>query len=133
VLSSCDDSDDDDTMKTDVVNLHSSLTGAQEVPANNSQATANFDGSYDKGTKILSYTITFNGITPTGMHFHKGEVGQSGPIVVPIGSAPYTSPVQGQSTPLTADQETDLLAGKWYVNIHSSQFPNGEIRAQILP
>jgi len=32
-----------------------------------------------------------------------------------------------------ANQISDLEGGLWYINIHSSVFPNGEIRGQILP
>jgi hypothetical protein len=27
----------------------------------------------------------------------------------------------------------DLQAGKWYLNIHTAKFPNGEIRGQVEP
>ena len=33
---------------------------------------------------------------------------------------------------LTPAQVTDLMAGKWYVNIHTAQFPNGEIRVPSI-
>jgi CHRD domain/PEP-CTERM motif len=34
---------------------------------------------------------------------------------------------------LTSTQATDLLAGKFYVNIHTGSNPNGEIRGNIVP
>jgi hypothetical protein len=34
---------------------------------------------------------------------------------------------------LTEPQEVDFLAGNWYVNIHSGQFPGGEVRGQLNP
>jgi hypothetical protein len=40
------------------------------------------------------------------------------------------SPIDGTAT-LTADQVKDLLAGKWYFNVHTAQNPGGEIRGQI--
>jgi hypothetical protein len=30
-------------------------------------------------------------------------------------------------------QEAQLLAGKWYINVHSSFLPTGEIRGQLVP
>ena len=42
-----------------------------------------------------------------------------------------TSPVTGGPTALTADQVKDLLAGKYYVNVHTAKNPGGEIRGQI--
>ncbi|GGK72782.1 CHRD domain-containing protein [Rufibacter glacialis] len=130
----CSDDDDDDDQPTNIVKFqNTTIRGSEEVPANSSQATGTFTGSYNKDTKILTYTITFSGLTPTAMHFHRGDVGVSGPIVIPIGSAPYTSPINAQTPALTADQEAELLAGKYYVNIHSAQFPGGEIRGQVRP
>jgi hypothetical protein len=141
-LSSCDDDDDDDngTPTADIVMFQdATLSGDQEVPPVSTQATGTFKGSYDKNTNRISYEITFQGITPNAMHFHRGEVGVSGPIAIPInpgsdpysGTNPYTSPLVGITTPLTEAQEAELLAGSWYLNIHSVQFPDGELRGQI--
>ena len=107
-------------------------TGAQETPPNNSTATATLNATYNKDTKILTYTIVYTGVNATNMHFHKAPIGTAGGIVVPIGSAPYASPINGTTPALTTEQETDLLAGLWYLNIHSAQFPAGEIRGQLV-
>ena len=133
-LSSCDDDDDKDMDPIlNVVEFDDiAITGDQEVPANESEATGTFSGTFNKDTNILSYTITHQGITPTNMHFHKGEPGVSGGVEVPIGSAPFTSPIQGETPVLTDAQEADLLAGLWYVNIHSAELPGGEIRGQVV-
>jgi hypothetical protein len=108
------------------------INGKEEVPPNNSTASGTFDGTYDKTTKILTYTLEFSGITPTNMHFHNAEKGENGPVAIPIGEAPYTSPIEGTTPELTPEQETQLLEGNWYVNIHSEEFPPGEIRGQLV-
>ncbi|WP_158856779.1 CHRD domain-containing protein [Lunatibacter salilacus] len=123
---------DDDAGNDNIVEYQNiQITGGEEVPSNNSTATGVFNGTYDKTTKILTYTLTFTGLTPTNMHFHKGEIGVSGPVVIPISSAPYTSPINSMTPALTTEQESDLLNGLWYVNIHSAAFPPGEIRGQV--
>jgi hypothetical protein len=101
-----------------------------EVPATGSAATGSFYGAYNKTTKVLSYVITFTGLTPTAMHFHKAAVGVNGPVVVAI-NAPYTTGMAATAT-LTAEQEADMLAGLWYINIHSAAFGGGEIRGQLI-
>jgi hypothetical protein len=106
------------------------LNGAKEVPAVSTTATGTMGAIYDKDTKRLSYTIVFSNINPTVAHFHKGEEGVSGPPVITI-PGPYTSPLSGTTDVLTSDQEADLLAGKWYVNLHSNANPGGEIRGQL--
>jgi hypothetical protein len=45
--------------------------------------------------------------------------------------APLTSPIKGSAT-VTDQQMNDLLANKWYVNVHTQAHPNGEIRGQVL-
>jgi hypothetical protein len=42
------------------------------------------------------------------------------------------SPLIG-STTITDAQETQLLDGLWYVNVHSTANPGGEIRGQVVP
>ena len=43
---------------------------------------------------------------------------------------PNASPFEGSAT-LTEAQATDLLAGKWYVNVHTEANKGGEIRGQV--
>lgn len=104
--------------------------GANEVAPNASVATGSFYGAYNKSDKKLSYVITYTGVTPTAMHFHKAAVGANGDVVSAI-AGPYSSGMSGNVT-LTAAQETDLLSGLWYINIHSTAFAGGEIRAQLI-
>ena len=42
-----------------------------------------------------------------------------------------TSPVEGSAT-LTDAQAADLVAGKYYINIHTAANPGGEIRGQVM-
>ena len=42
------------------------------------------------------------------------------------------SPIKGSAT-LTPAQASDLLAGKWYVNLHTAANPGGEVRGQVAP
>jgi hypothetical protein len=55
-------------------------------------------------------------------------LGKNGPVVVPI--TPNASPFEGFAT-LTDAQATDLLAGRWYVNVHTEANKGGEIRGQV--
>ncbi|MFD2247942.1 CHRD domain-containing protein [Pontibacter ruber] len=137
---SCEEEDEQPTtLNPDLVTFTSSLSGDQMVPPATSKATGSFRGTYDPETKLLSYTITFAGIIPNAMHFHKGEAGEEGDMIIEIlpegapysSSNPYKSPVQGSTPALTAEQEADLLAGKWYLDIHSNANTGGELRGQI--
>jgi hypothetical protein len=134
---SCDDDDDDDDTPANELRYQNlSLTGPKEVPANPSTNTGTINATYNKDTNVIQYTITWTGFTATNMHFHKGDPTVSGPVALGIPKVPatapaFTSPITGSLT-LTDDQEVDLLAGLWYVNIHSQAYPGGEIRAQMI-
>jgi hypothetical protein len=106
------------------------LTGAEEVPAVTSAASARGALVVDPVTRAISGGVTFSGITPTAAHIHQGAPGQNGGIVVglTLGTDSATIPA---NTTLTQAQYDALLAGQLYFNIHSAANPDGEIRGQI--
>ena len=122
----------DPTPASTTVNFTATLNGTSETPSNTSTATGTANFTYNKTTYILSGTVTFTGITPTGAHIHKGAVGVAGSVIFPLGSAPFTSPISFTSVALDATQRADLMANSYYVNIHSTAFPAGEIRGQLM-
>lgn len=132
-ISSCSKSSTTATATS--VTFTATLNGASETPPNASAATGSATFTYTVATKILSGTITFSGITTatTVAHIHLGAVGVAGnPVFTIEASGPFTSPITYSTPALTAAQYADLLAGNYYVNIHSTAFPNGEIRGQLV-
>lgn len=108
-----------------------SLSGAQEVPANSTSGTGMFDARLDKATKTLSWTLSYSGLTgpATAAHLHgPAAPGTNAGVVVPFPSA--SSGSTGSAT-LTDAQIADLMAGKWYANVHTAANPGGEIRGQV--
>ena len=113
------------------------LSGLMDV----SQATTNagnvgngtgmISGDYDSLSKTLNYTLTWADLTGsvTNMHFHLGVPGTPGGVELGV-PGPWASPQVGSST-LDAMKETNLLAGDWYVNVHTAMFGGGEIRGQV--
>jgi hypothetical protein len=109
------------------------LTAAEEVPATQSTGTGTVEATYDTDTKVFTYTIEYSGLSgdATGAHFHgPAAPGENADPVVPIPD-PLASPINGTAT-LDDTQAADLLAGKWYFNVHTAQYPDGEIRGQVL-
>lgn len=113
-----------------VITFNATLSGAAEVPANASGATGTATLLFDSITKIFVLKVTYSGVTASNGHIHKAAAGSSGAVVFPFTS--FTSPIDYTSVALTSQQEADLRANLYYVNIHSSAFPGGEIRGQLL-
>jgi hypothetical protein len=112
------------------------LAGTQEVPSNPSTGLANLTATYNDATNVLSFNLVFTGLaSPTTVaHFHgPAAPGVSAlPVIAFTGfPAGVTSGSYSNSYVLTATQETELLTGLWYVNIHTSTSPGGEIRGQL--
>ena len=124
------------------------MTAAQEVPANTSSALGIMDVSYSKETRLLTWSVTWSGLTgPVSlMHIHGlAPKGYSAGVVYNI-----ITPSNGLATPnatlypatgkfsgtMLADgfivKEQDLLNGFYYMNIHTAANPGGEIRGQIV-
>ncbi|WP_461128396.1 CHRD domain-containing protein [Spirosoma aerophilum] len=129
-VASCS-SDENPTVISTVTRLGASLTGSGEKPTGNpSTATGTFVGSLNTTTRVLSYTVTYQGLTPTGGHLHKiVNADGTGPVDIPFPS--LTSPIIATSPVLRQTQVDSLLAGQYYANIHTATYKGGEIRGEV--
>lgn len=112
--------------------FRATLSSAAEVPPNASTGTGSLDARLDTATSKLSWTLVYSGLTGPAIlaHFHGPAMpGSNAGVVVPFPIV--TSPATGEAT-LTATQIADLMAGNWYVNVHTALHPGGEIRGQVL-
>jgi hypothetical protein len=112
--------------------MKATLDGKAEVPPNTSTAKGTADIDYDPASKKLSWKVTYSGLSgpATAAHFHgPAEADKNAGVAVAIPNA-GTSPVEGSAT-LTDAQAADLVAGKYYINIHTAANPAGEIRGQV--
>jgi Cu/Zn superoxide dismutase len=106
--------------------------GAQEVPPNPSNGAGVGFIAFDPSTHTLGYYFTFAGLTSaeTGAHIHGyAPPGANAGIVHNLGTG---SPKKGTWT-YGAANEANVMNGLTYINVHSSNFPGGEIRGQIIP
>lgn len=112
------------------------MRGMNQVPPlrpSATTATGRVDAVLDKTTRLLRWKLSYRGLTGAAIagHFHgPATVSTSAGVALAFKGA-VTSPMDGQVT-LTLEQMTDLLAGRWYVNIHTMAFPAGEIRGQMI-
>jgi hypothetical protein len=108
------------------------LDGKSEVPPTTSTGTGTADVDYDPATKKLSWKLTYTGLTgpAKAAHFHgPADVGKNAGVAVAIPGA-TSSPAEGSAV-LTDAQAADLLAGKYYINVHTEANPGGELRGQV--
>ena len=115
------------------------LNGRNEIPPNNSFATGRFVVQLSSDGTRLRYTLRTNCLRNiTAAHFHIGSVNENGPIVKTIPINVCTGDATGSwtasdSEPLTPQLVERLQTGGLYVNVHTTLYPGGEIRGQILP
>lgn len=114
------------------------MSGAQEVPARETAATGKIKVSYNKCDKMLTFTVDWKNLTadPVGSHIHgTAAKGVNAPVqynftsLIPKAtSGTFTNSVMVDGITI---KEDSLLAGFYYLNIHTPKFPGGEIRGQI--
>ena len=116
--------------------LSATLDGKSEVPATTSSGTGTATMTYDDASKKLTWHVKYSGLSgpATAAHFHgPAEAGKNAGVAVAIpniAAGASGNEVEGSAT-LTDAQAADLLAGKYYVNIHTAANPGGEIRGQV--
>ncbi len=113
------------------------LSGAQQIPVN-ALTTKGFGVVTLTNNETQVYvSLTFAGLgsNQTAAHIHSpGAPGVIAPLIINIGSNGTTFGVFVAKTfSVTPAQVADLKAGLWYFDVHSTSFPDGEIRGQIKP
>lgn len=110
------------------------LSGSQETPPHPGKGKGFGMAVFDDKTHELRWKITFSGLSgdATMAHFHgPAPRGVAAGVEISLGSGVLASPLVGTAT-LTDAQTKDLLAGLFYVNIHTAANPKGEIRGQVV-
>lgn len=106
------------------------LTGAQEAPPTPSKVIGTGVVRVETATNTLSYQIMVKKLptAETGAHLHGfAPAGSNAGVLYQLPLGAFKT---GKLT-YTEAQEANILAGQTYVNVHTRQYPNGEIRGQI--
>jgi len=130
------------------------LSGYQETPTLSSNGRGRFSATVNDKTSSIQYKLTYNGLATNVnvAHIHLGARGIAGGVAAFLcggGGKPQCPPTGGTVTGtfvapdvvaiptqgLPAGDFADLVravrAGATYANVHTTQFPAGEIRGQI--
>lgn len=118
-----------------IFNFNVPMDGGQS--GTGASATGEIFGTYDPDTNTLDFVARANGLTDsaTMSHIHQAPAGSSGGVIFDLGvgsTTGYQYYVEFNEV-LTDAQEMTLLDGNYYVNVHTAEFPGGEIRGQLAP
>ncbi|MDB9374185.1 CHRD domain-containing protein [Nodularia sphaerocarpa] len=134
-----------------VFSFTSILNGDQEVPSVSTSGFGTASGTLtgNPGSWVFEYEVNYLNlqgvIAAPFAHIHNAPAGVNGPVVHSLDNA-NIPPIAGSSlgtiigdwrfddlsAPLTDVLAQELLNGNTYFNIHTTTFPSGEIRGQIL-
>jgi hypothetical protein len=131
-----------------VAGFNVQLAGSEEVPPVDTKATGSAEFKARHFDSIY-YSVNVSNIDKvTAAHIHSGKTGENGPIVVTLfkTESPSSEVMNGILTrgnitntdlegPMAGKTLIDLKKamelGETYVNVHTEEHPNGEIRGQI--
>lgn len=110
------------------------LSGAAEVPVVATTGSGTAVVILNNAQTQFTYSVTYTGLSAgvTASHIHRAAVGVNGPVT--FGFSPPLATTSGSFNGVvnpTPAQVADLFAGLYYVNIHTSNFPGGELRGQL--
>ncbi len=113
------------------------LSGLEEVPPVQSFGSAFAQMSYDPDTRVLTWSITFRGLSSevsTVQLCGPAMVGDNGPVEIRIAHSGrrVVSPITGSAT-LTPSEAQAYKSAALYVNISTRRYSTGELRGQLVP
>jgi len=114
--------------------FYANLTSAQEVPSNASTGSGYARVVLNESTLTITWTVVFTGLSSnqTASHIHgPAAVGANAGVLINFPPVGGTSGTLTGTAAITAGQIANLRAGNGYVNIHTTNFPGGEIRGQL--
>jgi|tagenome__1003787_1003787.scaffolds.fasta_scaffold20522998_2 hypothetical protein len=119
------------------------LSGSAEQPKSDSKAKGTATFTVASNNKSIKYTIKASGLSGSvqAAHIHFGKPGKAGPVVVNICPKPCSLPKSGTLTSKQFKKAPgvssfsaavkDLKKGQAYVNLHTKEYPAGEVRGNI--
>ena len=127
--------DDDDINGPDLVTLTAAMTGAAEVPGpGDTDGAGTVEITLDDDTNEVCWEIDVTSLTlpAVAAHIHPGATGVAGPPAVNLTAPDATGSATG-CVDATDEVVDDIIANPsaFYVNVHTTDFPDGAIRGQL--
>jgi hypothetical protein len=114
------------------------MLAANEVPGNRSTGLGFGTVELSPDESTITVNMTFSGLTAaaSAAHIHgPAGAGTNGSVLFPFTGVPAATSgsIPQQTFPINATQVGYLKNGLLYMNVHTGNFPGGELRAQLLP
>ncbi|HEX5112172.1 MAG TPA: CHRD domain-containing protein [Saprospiraceae bacterium] len=108
------------------------MNGAQEIPAVTTDGLGLASIHYTRGTLALEINAQLTGLssTITGVHIHSGAPDANGPVIVDLSGLIDGNIIRG-NIDVTLDNLIAIASGNAYINVHTTNNPDGEIRGQL--
>jgi len=114
--------------------LVATLDGKAEVPGpGDANGNGEFSGWFDASKGRICYTLGVGSLaSPTMAHIHRGDAQTAGPVVVALANPVHD--ISDTCTPAAPALISEIVANPsaFYVNVHTTQYPKGAIRAQLM-
>jgi hypothetical protein len=110
------------------------FSGGQEVPPVNTAARGFCKGGLNQQETLIVFSCEYSGLSSPAINFniHDGSLaGQTAPVIYHVGIGGTTSNNFLFSFLVTPEQALDFKANRFYFNVPSENFPDGELRGQI--
>lgn len=112
------------------------MTGGQEVPKGSPAGSGTFRfalvPSVGPNVGQVCFSLTWSKIdTPIASHIHKGGKGVSGGIVIVLFKGPSVGHSGCRNAPKSLIKAIQKKPSAYYVNVHTTKYPTGAIRAQL--
>ncbi len=140
-LAGCGSSSDNDPMpepaepdpQPEMQSYEVPLEGGQEVPMVETDQSATATVTINETDMRVMGEVDLSDVSEvTGAHIHAGEVGTNGPVAFGFSDADEDGVWEIEGEDITQEEHEALLAGGWYVNVHTDSYPDGELRGQVV-
>jgi CHRD domain len=120
------------------------ITGVTSSGTARARVTVDRDVAGTITSGVVTFDVAYQfgrAVTLTGFHFHSAAVGSNGPVVINsglasmpepdgVGSLTFTTPALTTAEQITALNGLATTPHLYYINLHTSDNPGGEIRGQ---
>lgn len=111
--------------------LKAIMTGGNENPPVITDAVGLATVFFEADKNSAKINVTAHGLSGpiTGAHIHEADPGNNGPVIIPLNNV--GNRIQMEINNIDPLDLISLMNGSTYVNIHTDENPNGEIRGQL--